>query len=154
MKRRYFLLALLVTAVGLGAVREFLFLNLNYQIYHVAYGTSLSYAHSAFQAATAGMELPVLNALKWALAAGFATCMLALCILFTHTLTGTHQLTPTVVVFFLAVGVFALLGHLLARYWPGLAPIAVMLLHMLHYPVVLVFVWAGWRSRMARRLTS
>ncbi|MDX9751365.1 MAG: hypothetical protein RBT71_09830, partial [Flavobacteriales bacterium] len=79
-RRRAAILGIALTAIGAGALREFMFLNLYYQIDFTAHGRPVSYAHSLFQGWTQGMGLGALTTLKWALSIAFAGVMLALAI--------------------------------------------------------------------------
>ncbi len=138
MNRR--LAAGLLVAVGvlLGALREFLFLNLNYQIDHLRRATPYSYAHSRFQAWTADADLGDLLLLKWVLAVAFVGAMLGLAVLLAHNLTGHHGHRRVLVVGTAVATAAALLLHLAARALPPLEGVAVKLLHALQYPVLLL----------------
>ena len=81
---------LLMAAIALGSLREFLFVNVNYQIDHVNRATPFSYAHSAFQSRVAGWGTQALVALKWSMAVAFILLMWALCLLLLH----RHRPTP------------------------------------------------------------
>ena len=69
--RRAAIAGILIVGIALGALREFLFINLNYQIDHLARHTRFSYAHSLFIHWTTSMELPGLIRLKWIMGAAF-----------------------------------------------------------------------------------
>jgi hypothetical protein len=81
MKKRVRALGILITGIGLGSLRDFLFINLNYQIDHVQRATTTSFAHSRFQAWVEGHDLISLLQLKWILAALFIVAMWALSLL-------------------------------------------------------------------------
>lgn len=138
MNRR--LAAGLLVAVGvlLGALREFLFLNLNYQIDHLRRATPYSYAHSLFQGWTAGADLGDLLLLKWALAGAFVAVMLVLAVALARILTGHHGHRTAIVGGTALAAALALLLHLAARALPPLEAVAVKLLHALQYPVLLL----------------
>jgi hypothetical protein len=132
-----------MAAVALGASREFLFLNLNYQLDAVAHQRSISYAHSLFQGWVTGWDVKDLLLLKWALALVFSVLMAAACIALARVLFGDHRHLRTVVLGYLALGTIALALHALASVHPAFGAIGVKVLHTLQYPVVLFFVWAA-----------
>jgi hypothetical protein len=142
---------ILMAAVALGALREFLFLNLNYQVDAVARNRPISYAHSMFQAWVHGWDLPALLRLKWALALLFAAAMAVACVLLARVLFGDHRFRRTIIMAYAIAGAVALLLHFLAAAHPAFGNIGVKLLHALQYPVVLFFVWAGAVLQRARR---
>lgn len=140
MKRRLAAAAIVAIGVLLGAVREFLFLNLNYQIDHLQRGTPYSYAHSLFQRWTAGADLGDLTLLKWLLAAAYVALMLLLAVLLARVLTGHHGHRLTLIAGTGIAAALALLLHLSARALPPLEAVAVKLLHALQYPVLLLIL--------------
>jgi len=135
MNDRWTIGLLLAVAVALGAMREFVFVNLNYQLDHVARDTAFSYAHSIFQRWTAGMGLPGLRALKWAMALFFILTMTGLSTIAARQLFGDHRYMRTIFFGVGTVGTVALVFHALS-----LDLAAVKLLHALQYPVVLVIL--------------
>ncbi len=142
-----------MAAVALGALREFLFLNLNYQVDAVARDRPISYAHSLFQGWVEGWDLTELVRLKWALALLFAGSMALACVLLARVLFGHHRYRRSILVAYAAAGAVALLLHALSDVHTAFGNIGVKLLHALQYPVVLFFVWAGailQRSRSAK----
>lgn len=144
MSKRTVILICLAIAAVLGGLREFLFVNLNYQLDHVARSTERSYAHSAFQAWVRGWGSAELTTLKWALAAAFVAVMCALCLWSARVLFAPLRLDRWIVIGYAAVGLVAVLLHGLARFWSAPLEVAsVKLLHALQYPVVLVFLWAA-----------
>jgi hypothetical protein len=144
MKRQRVLLGtILLVAVCMGAVREFLFLNLNYSIDHVANQRAFSYAHSAFQAQVDGLSLAALLRLKWVLAMFFVALMAGLSIATARLLFGDHRYWSMILVGFAAIGTLALLLHTASGTIPALEGISIKLLHLLQYPVLLFFIWAG-----------
>ena len=143
-RRRLAIIAILFVGVALGALREFLFINLNYQIDHVARHTPFSFAHSMFQGWVGGFHLHALIRLKWTLAFAFIALMWLLCVLLARALLGTHRRARLVTFFFLVVGFVALILHFASRYaMPGFATVSVKLLHTLQFPVMLFFLWAA-----------
>ncbi len=150
MGRRTGIVVIFAVAVLLGALREFLFLNLNYQLDFLANHRRVSYAHSLFRGWVAGMDHGQLLVLKWALALLFVLAMLVLAILLARLLFGDHRYRKAIITGFGAIGGTALLLYLVApgRTVPG--AIAVKLLHTLQYPVVLFFIWAGSLLRPGR----
>lgn len=141
--RRTAILALLLVGVLLGAVREFLFLNLNYQIDFVAHGRAFSYAHSLFRAWVEGYDLRALVVLKWTMALAFSGAMLMLAIVLARVLAGDHRHARSLVVGYILFGLLALLLHGMAYSVPALDAVSVKVLHGLQYPVVLFLLWAG-----------
>ncbi|MEZ4757984.1 MAG: hypothetical protein R2817_14245 [Flavobacteriales bacterium] len=143
MRRRTLLALLMLAAVLLGAVREFLFLNLNYQLDAVANQRTVSYAHSLFRQWTAGLDLAALLRLKWALALLFTAVMLGLSVACARIVFGDHRYRRVVVLGFALVGAVALLLNALSAALPALYGVSVKLLHLLQYPVVLFVLWAA-----------
>jgi hypothetical protein len=142
-RRNLFISAILLLAVALGAAREFVFINLNYQIDHFENHRAFSYAHSAFQAVVAGWSLRSLVLLKWASAFACIALMLLLSLLLAHQLFGDRRYHLAVLLGFVTIGLVALALHLMASSIPALEGISVKLLHALQYPVVLLFLWAA-----------
>lgn len=140
MKARAWAVLIIACGVLLGALREFLFLNLNYQLDHVRRGTAYSYAHSRFQRWTAGADLGDLVALKWALAAAFVAIMLVLAVALARVLTGDHRYRRPLVAGTLIAGSLALALHASAVLLPPLEAVGVKLLHALQFPVVLLLI--------------
>lgn len=140
---KFLLAAILLAAVSLGALREFLFLNLNYQLDAVANNRPISYAHSMFQSWVQDWELPALLRLKWALALLFVCVMALAAVLLARVLWGDQRYRRLILLAFGAVAAIALLLHWLAGLHPAFGAIGVKLLHSLQYPVLLFFVWAA-----------
>lgn len=149
MRQRALILTILLLGVVSGAFREFLFLNLNYQLDHVRRDTPLSYAHSLFQGWVSGWDYPALTRLKWVLAVVFSGIMLALSVWLARALFGHWRHLPALSLGFLAMGALAALLHLLAASVPELARVSVQLLHAIQYPVPLLFILAA--SLLGRR---
>jgi hypothetical protein len=142
-KRTLLLWVLLAAGVALGAARDFVFVNLNYQLDFLHNHRPVSYAHSLFRGWVEGWDLTDLLRLKWAMAALFIAAMGALGVAFARVLFGDHRHRRTILLGYALVAALALAGHLAARSVPALAPLSIQLLHLLQYPVVLVFLWAG-----------
>jgi hypothetical protein len=142
-RRRAIIVLLLAAGIALGALREFLFLNLNYQIDHMARHTSISYAHSIFQLWVRGTDLHALVRLKWMLAFAFIALMWLLCVMLTRVLFANSQRTLLITILFMGTGTLALLLHYASRYLQGFEIVSVELLHALQYPVMLFFLWAA-----------
>ena len=140
--RRIEVWLVLVAGVALGALREFVFINLNYQLDHLARSTRWSYAHSAFQQLVGGMGHPALIRLKWALAALFIALNAGLVVALSRVLSGSGGHTRPILIAYLALGVLAFLLELAAGAAPPLGRIAVQLLHLLQYPVPIVLLLA------------
>lgn len=136
---------ILILGIALGAVREFLFINLNYQIDHLARHTRFSYAHSQFIRWTAGMELPALIRLKWGMGVAFTAVILGLCILLARLVFGHWRQARPLFWSFAGFSILALVLHFAARWAAPLDTISVHVSHMLQYPVALLFIFmAGW----------
>jgi hypothetical protein len=142
-RRRLSMLLILLVAVCLGAVREFLFLNLNYSIDHLTNHRAFSYAHSAFQRAIEGLSLEALLRLKWILALGFVASMAGLSIALARVLFGDHRYRSAILLGFVGIGAIALMLHGASAHLPALDGVSIKLLHLLQYPVVLFFIWAA-----------
>jgi hypothetical protein len=146
MTRRSAALAFVVVlAIIAGALREFIFINLNYQLDFLANHRAVSYAHSMFQGWVRGMGLGQLVVLKWVMAALFTGLMLGLGLLLSRLLFGHHRNTLPLIVAYVAIGLLALFFHALSAGDDGWHVISVKLLHALQYPVVLVFIWGAHR---------
>ncbi|MGV9011231.1 MAG: hypothetical protein ACOH13_01445 [Flavobacteriales bacterium] len=146
--RRAAMAGILIVGIALGALREFLFINLNYQIDHLARHTRFSYAHSMFIRWTAGMELPGLIRLKWIMGAAFTSVILGLCVLLARLVFGHWRHARGIVWGFFGFTILALALHFAAPWAAPLETISVHVSHMLQYPVALLFVlMAGWLPR-------
>lgn len=140
---RLFRAALILAAgIGLGALRELLFINLNYQIDHVRRGTPWSFAHSRFQGLVADWDLPMLTRLKWALAVLFVLLMWGLCLLLLRNAGMFRRLAGPVTIGFAGIALCAFLLHMAAR-WLPLEEASVNLLHAIQYPVLLLVMQAA-----------
>lgn len=140
MNRRLAIAGLLMVAVLLGALREFLFLNLNYQLDHLVRHTDVSYAHSLFQGWVAGWSVGALEMLKWTLTGGFILVMTGASILLSRLLFGDHRYRRTIL---LVVGTLALVAFLLHAFSAGsegCRSVAVQMIHALQYPVPLLIL--------------
>ena len=151
MGRRVRAASILLVGIVLGAIRDSLFINLNYQIDHVRRATPGSFAHSRFQAQVAGWDLSALVLLKWVLAGCFVVGMWGLCLLLLRNANSSARLAKPVSLIFAAIALAALLMHGLAR-WLPVEEASVNLLHAIQYPVLLVVlqvalvVFPGTRS--------
>jgi hypothetical protein len=150
MNRRWAIALLLLAAVLLGAGREFIFINLNYQLDHVARGTAVSYAHSAFQRAVSGMDVPALARMKWGMAALFISAACLCCLLMSRMLFGSWRYTRTIVVGYAACATFALLCHGFAFGSRPMERLSIQLLHAAQYPVPVLFLLAAALSPRLR----
>ena len=152
MSRRWRIIIILSIGIALGALREFLFINLNYQIAFATHLHDLSYAHSAFQRWVGGWDAGMLFMAKWALALAFTLAMLSLCLALSRVLGLPRRSDRAIIVTFAAIAVVSIALHLSGP-WLGqgaaLDAVSVKLSHVLQYPVVLLFVWAAaslWRE--------
>jgi hypothetical protein len=143
---------IIIIGIGLGSLRDLLFINLNYQIDHVSRATAVSYAHSAFQAAVHGWGLSALMRLKWILAAFFMLAMWALALLLVRYAGAMQRLARPVSAGFVGIAAIAGLLQLISR-WVPTGEAAVNLLHAIQYPVLLLVLQAaliffpGFRQR-------
>ncbi len=150
-RRAVGMVVILVVAIVLGALRDWLFTNLNYQIDFLQNNRAFSYAHSRFQAFASAMDLGTLWTLKWALSSLYILVMLTLGIALSRMLFGDHRYALALVVGFGVVGVLALLFHGISSGADAWYNISVKLLHALQYPVVLIFIWGGAQLAAYRR---
>ncbi|MBS1945690.1 MAG: hypothetical protein JST98_10955 [Bacteroidetes bacterium] len=138
--RRVEVALVLAAAIAYGSWREFTFINLNYQIDHLAHHTPFSYAHSMVQGWLRGWGLQAVLALKWFLAFFSMAVMAALCALLARILLGTWRHAGPIFMAFTGFALLSLALHFMARRVPPFELVAVQLSHMLQYPVPLVFV--------------
>ncbi len=137
---------LLAVAVALGAVREFLFVNLNYELDFLEHHRDRTYALSMFRSWVHGWDASDLRLCKWLLSLGFMAAILGLTIAVARVRFGHHQYGRPIALTFLVIGSLALLFHALAGWSPPLEAVSIKLLHALQYPVPLLVVWAAsWR---------
>jgi hypothetical protein len=129
--------------VALGAARDFVFINLNYCIDHLANHREENYAHSMVRHATDGLSLRTLVVIKWAFSAAFIATMLGISILSARILFGDHRYRRWLVIGFGMVASIAFILQLGSSVEPALGLVSVKLLHLLQYPVVLFFIWAS-----------
>ena len=141
--RKLAVASILLVAVLLGSLREFLFLNLNYEIDRLANHRLVAYAHSRFRAWVEGWDLQELIVLKWAISFAFIGVTLALCILLARALQGSWRAARPLALGYVGIATLSFLLHRMAVRVPELETVAVKLLHMLQYPVILFFVWAA-----------
>jgi hypothetical protein len=125
---------LLGLAIALGSLREFVFINLNYELSAVGGQTPWSYAHSAVQRALEGWSMPALLRLKWALALTFVAAMGTLTFVAGRILYG-RRLDRVIGLGYGLIALLALLLHGAAHWLPFTASAGVKLLHLLQYPM-------------------
>ena len=142
-RRRVLMWLLMAVAVALGAVRDFLTINLNYQIDFVQHQQVVSYAHSMFRGWVEGWDLAALVRLKWSIAAAIIGAMLGLCIYMAYLVFGDHRYRRALVSGFALVAMLALCLERLSGTYPPLYGVSVKLLHVLQYPVPLFLIWAA-----------
>ena len=140
MIRKVGIVAVLLVAIAWGAFREFVFINLNYTIDHLANHRPYSYAHSAFTAVVQGLDLGELVLLKWVLAALFIGVMLSLTVVMSRLLFGDHRYARVLAMGTVVLGALALLLHFAGRWHPAFDLVSVKLLHLLQYPAILLFL--------------
>lgn len=140
MARHVIILLLVLFSIMLGGVREFIFVNLNYEIDHLANHRAFSYAHSAFSAAVKGWDLDGLVRLKWSFSGVFILLHLAVSVALGRVLFGDHRLRKPLLVGTTALCIAALVFFAANALHPAFGALAVKLLHMLQYPVALLFL--------------
>jgi len=140
MKDRSIIAALVVIGAILGALREFLFVNLNYQIDHVSRETEFSYAHSRFQSWVDGWGLDSLVFSKWVLTILLAGVVLWMTLSVARILFKSMQYHKLIIGGYVLVGISALFLHLLSSAHPGFRLASVQLLHALQFPVIMVIL--------------
>lgn len=150
-RRALGMLVILVIAVLLGAFRDWLFTNLNYQIDFLENHRNYSYAHSRFQHFAAGMDLRTLVTLKWIWAGAYVLIMLVLGIVLSQILFGDHRYAMWLVAGYVIIGLLSLVFHGISSGADGWYNISVKLLHALQYPVILIFIWGASRIAAFRR---
>ena len=143
MRKRAGIVGLLLVGVALGSLREFLFINLNYEIDRLRYRRPVAYAHSRFRAWTEGWDLDAFIAFKWLLSLAYLAAMLGLAMLLMRLLQGHFRAARLLALAYALLGLLALGFHALAGAVPPLEAVAVKLLHLLQYPVLLFFLWAA-----------
>lgn len=148
------LVGILVVGIIIGAVREFMFINLNYEIDHLSRATQTSYAHSQFRYWVSGRTLQELIFIKWSAALFFIACMLVLTIIFGKTLSGDFRMLSTTVLIFTVLSLVALALHWAADFVPNLKRVAVVILHSIQYPVPLLILFFSYRLRERKSLDT
>lgn len=142
MKRADFLSVLLLcAAIGLGAAREFIFVNLNYQLDFLLNERPANYAHSAFRAWADHQSAGQLLRAKWGIAAGFVLSTMALTIALARVRLGGHRWTRTILITFVLLSALSLALHALSSLMPAMYHVSIAVLHGLQYPVPLLIVW-------------
>lgn len=144
MRRKAIIAGLFLLSIALGALREFLFINLNYQLDHVARQTQVSYAHSQFQYWVSGWNGSGLTLLKWSFTVVFVGIMGVIATFLLRTLVGDHRYTRVMAAGVALVALLALALHLAASPMPPLAGAAVHLIHLLQYPALPMLVLLAW----------
>ena len=139
------LIILLATMVG--AFRDFLFVNLNYQIDALANHRRISYAHSDFRAAVAGLDADTLTIMKWASAAGFILLMLGAAVLLSRVLFGDQRYRLPIIIATLTIAAVSLACHVASAWSPAFEGISIALSHAIQYPVPLLFIYAASLAR-------
>ena len=149
MKRATWTSLVLVTlAVAVGMVRDFLFVNLNYELHFREHRKALNYAHSQFKALVHGWSTADLHTIKWGLAILFVLFNLALAIALARVRFGNHHYRLAIILGFLIICGLALTAHVLAPYLAGFDTLSTKLLHAVQYPVLLLVLWAAsWLPR-------
>jgi len=138
--RTFILISLVIIGISLGALREFIFINLNYWIDHVARHTQHLYAHSFFDFLQ-GSSLGNLKMIKWTVAIGFVVLMLIFTILFLEVFFRRREVRKWVVICFTGTLVFSasfFLLHLICAPETAMLSISVKAFHALQYPFFII----------------
>jgi hypothetical protein len=131
----------LALATAVGAAREFLFVNLNYQIDFLAQARDRNYAHSQFRRWVGEMSLNEAVLAKWLLAAAFMAIILLLTLAMARIRFGDHRYDRRILITFVVLGSLAIFGHLVAPVFAPMRPISIAILHGLQYPVPVLLAW-------------
>jgi len=143
MNRRTVLsISLLAAGAVVGIAREFLFVNLNYQIDHLARASAFSYAHSAFQSWMHGVDHPGLVAIKWMLSAVFVLVNLALSAAMCRIRFANARLARLVAMLYMVLAFLAIALHFLSTGSGWLQAASVQLAHVIQYPIPMLILWA------------
>jgi len=140
--RIFLLFCLVVLGISLGALREFIFINLNYWIDHLARLTEFCYAHSFFNFLE-GSSLVNLKTTKWAMAVFFIVLMFSFTSAFLKLLFRDRPVLKwailsfgtTILISLIFFGLHAFLGP-----EQVMLSIAVKALHAVQYPFLLFFL--------------
>lgn len=150
MSRNRLIGALIILLAALvGAFRDYLFVNLNYQIDALVNHRKVSYAHSDFRAAVAGLDADALTIMKWGSAALFILVMLLAAILLSRVLFGDQRYRVPIVIATMTVAAVSLGCHVISAWWPALEGLSIALSHAVQYPVPLLFIYAASLARPA-----
>lgn len=137
------LVGMVIIGIALGALREFIFVNLNYWIDHVARSTEHLYAHSYFDFLH-GTSLGSLKAMKWTIAVLLIILMFVLTSLFLELFFQRREVRKWVVICFggaLSFSAIFYILHLILAPETAMLSISVKAFHALQYPFfVLVLV--------------
>lgn len=150
-RRTIGVVVIVALAIASTMLRDYLFVNLNYQMDHLAEQTAYSYAHSRFQAQVAHLDLADLVRWKWFLAIAFVLFSLLLAIGLSRILFGDHRYARPIVFGYAALGCASFLFHWLSSGADAWYNISVKLLHALQYPVILLFIWGAHQLWSLRR---
>ncbi len=140
--RIFLLLCLVVLGISLGALREFIFINLNYWIDHVARSTEFCYAHSFFDF-WEGWSLDRLKMTKWIFAVTFIAMMFVYTNIFLKLLFRGRTILKWVVLSFATTIFISLIFfglHAILGQEQAMLSIAVKALHAVQYPFLLFFL--------------
>ena len=141
---------IIVLATLAGAFRDYLFVNLNYQIDALANHRRISYAHSDFRAAVAGLDAYTLTIVKWASAALFILAMLGAAILLSRVLFGDQRYRKPIVIATMTIAAVSLACHAMTAWSPAFEGVSIALSHAIQYPVPLLFIYAASLAPPAR----
>lgn len=141
--RRRTLLSLLWLALAslLGAAREFMAVNINFQIDYLANARDRNYAHSVFRDWAAGWDLQDALRVKWLTALVFMSAMAGLSMGMARARFGTHRHAAFILICFIVLGGIAAACHLAAPVLAPLRHVGIAILHALQYPVPVLLIW-------------
>lgn len=137
MKKWIPILLLLILALCVSQVRDWLMYNFNYQIDHVTRSTDQSFAHSLFKTVTSDWSLQKLTISKWICSILVIVVMLGITLMVAKQLFGDHRYATMLAIAYLIAASLALTFHSLGGSNENFRLAGVQLLHALQYPVVL-----------------
>lgn len=140
MNDRFRIAGYLLVAIILGSMREFLFVNLNYQIDHVRRSTPFSFAHSKFQALVEGWTLQDLLITKWALAGFLVIIVMVLTLQVARIVFRGPRYDRFVLIGYGTASLVSLLLFIASSWLPALRLAAVQLLHSLQFPIIMIMI--------------
>lgn len=154
MARIVLLCTLAAIGIGLGALREFIFINLNYWIAYVAGTAENLYAHSFFNFLH-GISQQALNSTKWVLAFVFVIMMLVFNIAFFKAWFNDHRARNLVFIIYTGLLSIGAIFYCVSTLFPAqnaFIVVAVKALHFLQYPMLPLILLPAFRAFNSSRL--